>query len=453
MNEPAESSASQPTTGAARVRVWHFIVLPPLAMAGLLLLARFADAALPDDSWLAQSGLFVAARTIAIVAAMSSLIAWLAIGYRRQYELRLEARNRALEETRDFLARVIEGCGEAIVTLDALERVTSWNPAAERIFGWRAEEILGQSYDRLLPDDPSLTEQRQEVTRRLRAGQTVRDHATNRVHKDGHPITIRATWAPLHDAAGAFAGSTAIVLDTTTETAMRQRLLERERLAAVGELAAEVAHEVRNPLAGIRGACEIVMGGKVDAETQREVVSEVVRQIDRLNRTVTDLLDYARPAAIDPQPVDLHRLIDRVVELFREDPRNRDVSIDLRHDCELPPVPLDPSQIQQVLFNLLLNASQMMGPGGTITVRTGLDGDQVRLEVRDTGPGIPPEVAPHLFKPFFTTRRGGTGLGLAIVKKIVVAHEGTIDVRSTPGAGAEFRIRLPVAGGSMPGSR
>jgi signal transduction histidine kinase len=106
-----------------------------------------------------------------------------------------------------------------------------------------------------------------------------------------------------------------------------------------------------------------------------------------------------------------------------------------------------------VLFNLLLNASQMMGPSGTITVRTGLDGDQVRLAVRDTGPGIPPEVAPHLFKPFFTTRRGGTGLGLAIVKKIVVAHEGTIDVRSTPGAGAEFRIRLPIAGGSTPGSR
>ena len=420
--------------------MWHFIVLPPTAMAALLFLARLVEAALPVDSWAVRSGAYAAGRTIVIVAAMCSLIAWLAIGYRRQYEVRLE-------ETRDFLARVIGGAGEAIVTLDADERVTSWNPAAERIFGWSAEEILGQSYDRLLPDDPSVIEQRRDVTRRLRAGETVRDHATNRVHKDGRPITIRATWAPLQDASGAFAGSTAIVLDTTTETAMRQRLLERERLAAVGELAAEVAHEVRNPLAGIRGACEIVMGGKVDGETQKEVVGEVVRQIDRLNNTVTELLDYSRPAAIQPQAVELHRLVDRCVELFREDPQSRGIEVRVRHDDEPPALSVDPAQIQQVLYNLLLNASQMMGPGGTITIGTGLDGDHARLCVSDTGPGIPPEVAPHLFKPFFTTRRRGTGLGLAIVKKIVVAHEGTIDVRSTPGAGAEFCIRLPLSSG------
>lgn len=408
-----------------------------------ILLSRLLETALRDRLGPFGADLFQVSRTVVISLLMASIIAWLAVHYRRQYERELEARNIELEKTQDFLSGIIRDSAEGIVTLDVEDRITSWNRAAERIFGWKAAEVVGQKVDRLLPEDPRVREDRRRAFSRIRAGETVHDHQTTRLRKDGKPIAVRLSWSPLVGPSGGYVGSTGIVLDVTAESEMRERLVERERLAAVGEMAAHVAHEIRNPLAGIRGACEVLFA---DGEgTSQEIGDEVLHQIDRLNRTVTDLLRFSNPRDVHATPTDLHGVIERVVALFGEAAEARGVQIERSFAAQLPPVELDPAQVEQVLYNLIVNAAQAMSYRGSIRVETALDGDDhVRIVVRDSGPGLSAEALHKAFNPFFTTRTEGTGLGLSIVKKIVAAHGGAVALANPPGGGAEVRVRLPL---------
>jgi PAS domain S-box-containing protein len=426
------------------IRLRHFILLPALAMGGLLLVSRGLELLLRDRLGPLGNEVFQVSRTIGIAVAMSSLIAFLAVRYRRRFERQLTTRNTELEQTQEFLASIIRDSAEGIVTLDVEDRITSWNRAAERIFGWRAAEVLGLDVGRMLPDDPSVLEDRRRVGERLRAGETVRDHETTRVRKDGKPIAVRISWSPLHDASGRHVGAIGIVLDVTAQREMRARLVERERLAAVGEMAAHVAHEVRNPLAGIRAACEVLFLEKDPPSETAEIGGQVLHQIDRLDQTVTELLQFASPRAVEAVATDLNELIDRVISIFREHPASRDVRIERDLAPELPTTEIDPRQFEQVLYNLLLNAAQAMEGPGYVAVTTARDDEGVEIRVRDTGPGLSEEIREKLFQPFFTTRTEGTGLGLAVARKIVMSHRGTIDVRNAPDGGAEFRIRIPL---------
>ena len=419
----------------------HFVVLPVLAMAAMIGISRIVESALAGRLGPVATDLFQVSRTVFIALVMASLIGWLAVRYRRRYEIQLRERNKELEEIQEFLSSIIRDSAEGIVTLDPENRITSWNRAAEKIFGWTAPEMQGVSVERLLPHDDRIVEERRRVGDRLRAGEIVRNHETTRLRKDGKPISVRISWSPLHDASGKNIGAIGIVLDVTAQREMQARLVERERLAAVGEMAAHVAHEIRNPLAGIRGSCEVLFTQNQNLEEAGEIGDEVVHQIDRLNQTVSDLLEFAAARTIQLIPTDLDVLIDRVILLFREDPATHAVSIERVRQSEMRQAQLDPLQFEQVLYNLLLNAAQAMNHQGVITVSTAHGVDDFEITVHDTGPGLPPEVD-RLFEPFFTTRSKGTGLGLAIVKKIVTAHGGSIEASNRPEGGAEFRIRL-----------
>jgi len=425
------------------VRLWHFIVLPAAGMGLALLVFRVVDRWVVVNLDPAIAGGWTVLRTILITVLMASLMAWLALRHKREYEAELNEQNEALEATRDFLARIIEGSGEAIVTLDPRGRVTSWNRAAERIYGWTAEEMLGQPVDRVFPNDPVIAEELSDTEARLRDGRTVHDLETTRIRKDGTPITVRITRSPLEDSGGRFAGSTGIIRDVTALKEMEARLLERERLAAVGELAAQVAHEIRNPLAGIRGACEILAEGRNGNDPRGQISREVIRQVDRLNRTVEDMLLFARPRAVQPIPTDVHQILERTLGVLLEDPKTREIEVERRYAESLAKLEVDPQQIEQVLINVLLNAIQAMDYRGKLTVTTRANGVQAQIVIRDTGPGIPEELQDRIFKPFFTTRAKGSGLGLAIVRNLVQAHGGSIDAVSVAEGGAEFTVTLP----------
>jgi two-component system, sporulation sensor kinase E len=429
--------------GPRGIRPWHFIVFPALAMGALIATFRALDAWLLDRIGAPATDVYYMARPILISVAMASLIAWLAFRHRREYESKLSLRQEALEQARDFLSNIIEGSGEAIVTRGPDGRVTSWNRAAEKIYGWSAEEILGSDIDRLMPSDEESQRELQRSEALVRSGETLRDYETTRIRKDGRAVRVRVTRSPLYDTDGRFLGSTGIVRDVTRLKEMEQRLLERECLAAVGQMAAQVAHEIKNPLTGIRGACEILSDGFDRDHPRREIADEVVRQMDRLNRTVEEFLLFARPQATRPAPSDLHLVIDRVISILGDDPENSGVQVVRDYDAAMPVLEIDPAQIEQVVFNILLNAYQAMDGNGRVTVETRTDAEHATVTIRDTGRGIPEDVARSMFKPFFTTRAKGTGLGLAIVRNIVQGHRGTIEARNAVGGGAEVVIRLP----------
>jgi two-component system sensor histidine kinase HydH len=381
-------------------------------------------------------------RTILIGLAMASIIAFLALRYRTGYERQIQARNEALEATRDFLTRVIEGVADAIIVRDADGRITSWNPSAEAIFGWTSAEMLGRTAQRLLAANDEPVPAIARIDAALREGKTLRNLETSGIRKDGTPITFSLTVAPLYDVTDHFAGTTGIVRDVTAIKQLQLQLLERERLAAIGELAAMVAHEVRNPLAGIRGGCEILLEGYPEGDTRHDIGVEIIHQVDRLSRTVHDLLLFARPKAMDLVPTDLHGLIERILHVLRDDPGNGAVEVVRDFGDDVPIIQADGRQMEQVFLNLFLNAIQVMNHKGRVTIATRTHGRQVVVTVSDTGPGIPPDKIAHIFEPFFTTRAQGTGLGLAIVKKIVEAHGGRIEATSTPGSGARFTATL-----------
>ncbi len=426
------------------VTVWHFILIPPVVMGGVILLFRWISRSFLDPATISDSGLYAVARIATISLVMSLVIAWLAFRHRREYEAQIAARNEDLLATRDFLSNVIETSGEVIITLGDDGRITSWNRTAEQIYGWTQDEMLGESCDRLFaggPDHPGLF---REWTGELQAGGMVRHEETTHHRKDGSMIIVHVTLSPLFDGADRYVGATALIHDVTKLQELQSRLVDQERMAALGQMAAAVAHEIKNPLAGIRGGCEILIKGSGEGESRTELGEEMLYQVDRLNRSAHDLLAFARPKPIQPVPAQIHLILDRVLKMIAGDPKNKRILVDRRYDHELGHQLVDPEQMEQVFFNILLNACQAMNRNGTITITTGNVDSHVLVSVRDSGPGIPEDVLSRIFQPFFTTRAKGTGLGLAIVHKIIQDHGGTIQATAPAdgGAGTEIVIRL-----------
>lgn len=241
----------------------------------------------------------------------------------------------------------------------------------------------------------------------------------------------------------------------------QQRLDRAEKLASIGELAASLAHEIKNPLAGIAGAVQVMAEELSDDNPRKEIMQEVLTQVHRLDRTVRDLLAFARPGKPDVGPCDINQVLDWVLLLLAENPEAKTVRVVRAYEPNLPRVEADSKQLGQVFLNLVLNAVQAMPNGGQVSLRTSLremdgvdkeeprgHGQMIEVVVADTGPGIPPHLLEEIFKPFITTKHRGTGLGLAVSRRIVEDHGGTIAAESQPGQGATFRVGLPVRPGS-----
>jgi hypothetical protein len=225
-------------------------------------------------------------------------------------------------------------------------------------------------------------------------------------------------------------------------------------MASIGELASGIAHEIRNPLAGIQGAVQILAGAFPKEDGRRQITDEIQKQIIKLERLVKGLLNYAKPVPINYLPTDMNELIDKVISFYlTQGGRLENLKIEKRYYSSLPKIRVDPNSIEQAFLNIILNAQRAMSNRGTLTVSTHLlswgkekgdGGQEVQVIFEDTGIGIPEENLSKIFNPFFSTRADGTGLGLSITKNIVEQHEGRIEVDSHVNRGTKFIISLPV---------
>jgi two-component system sensor histidine kinase PilS (NtrC family) len=338
-------------------------------------------------------------------------------------------------------ADVIRSLTSGLVTLSREGTITTYNAAAAEILGVPPTAAVGRPLDQVLPELPP-------VIRPLGERASLRRSEINHRDARGLERILGVSLSPLYDSEGNVLGRILSFQDLTELRQMEETVARSQRLAAIGRLAAGVAHEIRNPLAAISGSVELLaQSASVEGES-RELMSIVTREAVRLNGLITELLDFARPRAPDPQRLDLSATVAEMLRVFSNDRQLDGARVKLSTNGAVP-VDADPGQLRQVLWNLVRNACQADANNGPVDVAVGTvesDGARwARLAVRDRGPGIDEEQRARLFEPFFTTKEGGTGLGLATVHRIVEEHKGTVRASSRSDGGAEFEVLLPFA--------
>jgi PAS domain S-box-containing protein len=340
----------------------------------------------------------------------------------------------ALEEMRQAFDQ------SAIVAItDVPGRITFVNDKFCEISKYSREELIGQDH-RLLNSGFHGEAFIRDLWRTIAQGRVWRGELRNRA-KDGSIYWVDTTIVPFLDARGKPRQYMAIRYDITARKAQEQLLQQQAALAAVGEFAAVVAHEVRNPLAGIRNAVQLIAADLPPDSDSVSLSHDIVVRIDSLNAVIGDLLLFARPRTPTLVPVVLRTLLDDVAGAFTQDPAMRGVSVSLTGPADLA-IDGDQDQLRLVFLNLFVNAGQAMDGQGTLTIAIAEAGGAASIVVDDTGPGIPADVRARIFEPFFTTKHRGTGLGLPTVKRIVEAHHGTIAIEDRPGGGTRVRVGL-----------
>jgi PAS domain S-box-containing protein len=355
-----------------------------------------------------------------------------------------EERRRQLEAQ---LRGLIDTTQDAVITIDRRGCIDVFNPAAERIFGYTRAEVQGQNLQLLMPE-PYASEHDGYIARYERTGERraigrIRSVAARRKNGEVFPIELSVTEFAL----GGDVRYGAFIRDISEKVRLQERLMDRERLAAIGATAAKLAHEIGNPLNGMAVATQLL---ERRLDRQREILDEKVwtdvqllrGEVQRLSRLLQEFRSLSRRQQFALRPTNLITLVQEFVAAESAQYTKREVSIQQHLPQELPPVMADEDKLKQVLSNLGKNAMEAMPDGGTLAIRLHNTGKHITLEVADTGVGIPAGV--DIFEPFVTTKPDGTGLGLPIVRQIVAAHGGTLSYTSEPGKGTTFFITLPL---------
>jgi PAS domain S-box-containing protein len=363
---------------------------------------------------------------------------------------RLSTAEAALRRSEDLSRAFLESASESIMAADAAGLIVLANPRTESMFGYSRAELIGQPIELLIPARLRDRHVRHRAT--YMAAPRVRSmgHGLDLIarRKDGTEFPVEVSLSFVQAAEGTIA--IAFVTDISERVAFQRAARQADKLAALGTLSAGIAHEINNPIGIISSRVEVMLleaeGGELPAEARKDL-EVILRHARRVAAITQGLLSFARQSTGARVSVDLNRVAQEIMELVRKDMTTARVLVKLHLAEGLPSISADENAIAQVLLNLLTNARSAMPNGGEITISTSHHEAtrSVRLVVSDTGSGIPPEILPKIFDPFFTTRPEGTGLGLSISHGIVLDHHGTVDVRSTVGAGTTFTLTFPVS--------
>jgi len=354
-----------------------------------------------------------------------------------------------LYQQQEFARRLVDSFPDLIFVVDTERRYNFVSPKFKEVLGYEPAEIIGLTFgERTHVDDrPAMIALFDDL---VAGKQTFASIEVRVRHKQGEWRSLKCNFSPLFDEQGRIEGAVVSGRDVTEVKRLETQLIQAEKLAAMGQMLAGVAHELNNPLTAILGASELLRERQgVDDNTKRQL-EMTHRQARRAARIVQNLLEFSRPASPLKKTLDLNVVIDRTLQLQDHSLRRNNVEVEFQAVPGLPPIVGDANQLIQIFLNLISNAEQAIRearPSGRIQIRLGRSGNRVTATVQDDGVGISPDVLPKLFDPFFTTKRpgGGTGLGLSICMSIVREHGGNIEASSLPAGGAAFTVTLPVA--------
>jgi two-component system, NtrC family, sensor histidine kinase HydH len=384
-----------------------------------------------------QSDLHHAAIMAVIVVALGSSALFFTFVIQKYYRV-----NRTLRETQDYTHQVVASLATGLISIDATGRVQSYNNPALELLGMPAAALQETPLSRIL--DFSAT----GIAQTLSTGRSVIEKEIDYSPSAGRHRPLALSVSPISSQGAASPGAVILLRDLSEIKALESKVRRAEKMAAVGELAATVAHEIRNPLSSIKGFAQFLNKSCAAGLPESEYTQIMIHEVDRINAVVNDMLTFARPMTANRQPVDVNSLVAHAIRLVRADAEDRNIRIESRFEIENPIVCVDGNQLTQALLNLLLNAVTAIDRNGTIIVVVENDprDRMFRLWVQDDGPGIDPELQEKIFEPFFTQGEKGTGLGLAIVRNIVENHDGRVTVVSPlpqSNRGSRFVIEQP----------
>ena len=350
--------------------------------------------------------------------------------------------NRTLKQTQDYTRQVVASMANGLLSVDIHGKIVSYNILALEMLGLKESEVRGMDFNEVIDFETT------GIAETLDHCMSLLDREINYRNKSGEIVPLALSITPIMGEGSSCQGAVIILRDLREIKQLEEKVRRSEKLAAIGKLAAGVAHEIRNPLSSIRGFAQYLRHALKDRPKEKEYTETMVSEVDRINSVVTDLLTFAHPMKADLIPTDLTELLEHTVRLVQADARalNANIQMDVN---DLSKIPLDADRMTQAILNLLLNSLQTIENGGQITVGAEINPSDsyLKIWVEDDGPGIPSDEKEKVFDPFFTTREKGTGLGLAIVHKIVENHNGDIRLASPPSGkrhGCRFTISIPV---------
>jgi len=353
-------------------------------------------------------------------------------------------------ETTNILINILNDSADAIMGITLENTIFLWNRGAEDIFGYTSEEMKGKPLEILIPDDVRVQEELAYFTKEALEKGFIRDYVTDRLRKDGRRITVNLTRTVVRNAAGKVIGFSAIVRDITRERKLQKKAIQHERLSVVGQMAAQVAHEIRNPLSSIILNLELVADELDELEVKRSAdIRRLLRTVDtevsHLSNITDDYLSFVRMPVLEMEELSAMDIVNEVVRLMRESLNHHKIDLDLL-EKEVPTVKGDHNQLRRAVLNVLKNAIEASEESGTIRIwcSESRNHKYLYINIRDFGPGIPEKSMEKVFELFYTTKLTGSGLGMHITQMIMKEHGGGVDLFSKPDKGTLVRLKLPL---------
>lgn len=367
-----------------------------------------------------------------IIVGLLALGGFMSLFWAQHYRLS----RRLLHDTNAFASEVVTSMPSGLVTADENSRITLVNSAASRLFGMSRERLEGMSLHSLagIPWE--------SITDLVENGLPAYEREYAFTAADGECIPVSISASRIVNEENMRLGYLYLVEDIRERKRVQEQLRRSERLSALGHMAARVAHEIRNPLSSIKGFARF-FAEKTPEGGGKEIAFTMMDEVDRLNRVVTELLDFARPSPLTFKPGDIREVIERAMRLTEDDAGKKEITATFTAPPNLPAISMDFERLTQVFLNLFINAVQAMGQGGKLVVDAAIQNSRIAVTVSDTGQGMASDVLKSIFTPYYTTKPAGTGLGLAIVLKILEEHGCEIKVNSVPGQGTMFTLLFP----------
>lgn len=425
------SQASRPDTPESRDKMAQSQIALPLIVADELIGVLTMQSETPD-LYTEES-----VKLLHLVASQAATI------YREMNSLRTLTR---------YTDNILRSIAAGVVTIDKNGIIVTWNRRAEEIIRLTPQRIIGRHYSELITLLQAEPVVRDETMRMIElTAQTGRVFTRNQLcyrTSEDEQTYVNLSASQLVSESGEYLGVVVVFEDVTSEVQMKEEMERYSKLAETGQLAANIAHELRNPLSSIKGAAQLLRNELPEdyVDQHGEFLDIIVDEVNGLNRMTSEFLEFSRATPLEMRPVDVNAIIGRLLHFMNAFLTGREITVFSEVDNSLPDVLLDRSQIEQVIKNIVINAAQAMPHGGKLTVVTRhfASTDTVEISFTDTGLGIQPEKMEKIWTPFFTTKTKGTGLGLAIARKIVETHSGRLSVRSVPGEGSTFSMHLPI---------